>query len=212
MSIPLTVREWGLQPYEPIWKAMQTYTDTRGEHSEDQIWLLEHPPVFTQGQGGKPEHVLNPGSIPVIPVDRGGQVTYHGPGQLVAYLLVDLTRRGFSVRPFVNVIEGALIKTLAHWGIEAVARKDAPGVYVEGAKIASLGLRIRNGRSYHGLALNVHMDLEPFSRINPCGFSGMKMTQLSQWGGPEHLAEVTPLLVECLTQALCETSISGSST
>jgi lipoyl(octanoyl) transferase len=209
MSIPLIIRELGLQPYEPIWHKMRDYTDQRTASSADEIWLLEHPPVFTQGQAGKPEHLLNPGDIPVVQVDRGGQVTYHGPGQLVAYLLIDIERRKWAVRSFVCAVERALIQTLAELGITAVARRDAPGVYVDGAKIASLGLRIRHGRSYHGLAFNVDMDLEPFSRINPCGFAHMKMTQLSALNSLKNLAEVSPILVKYLTKQITEHFVSG---
>lgn len=169
MSLPLGFRELGQVDYQPTWHAMQRFTDTRDMETPDEIWLLEHSPVFTQGQAGKAEHVLFPGDIPVVQVDRGGQVTYHGPGQLVAYLLLDVRRSGIGVRELVSRIERSLIDLLASYGVSANAKPDAPGVYVNGAKIASLGLRIRNGRSFHGLALNVDMDLQPFQRINPCG-------------------------------------------
>lgn len=172
------IRELGLRPYEPVWQAMQTFTNNRSPETQDEIWLLEHERVFTQGQAGKAEHVLFPGDIPVVQADRGGQVTYHGPGQLVGYLLLDVRRLGFGVRELVSRIEQSLIATLAHYQVLAYAKPDAPGVYVGDAKIASLGLRIRNGRSFHGLALNVDMDLQPFGRINPCGYSGLRMTQL----------------------------------
>lgn len=174
----LGVRELGRVPYEPTWHAMQRFTDARDPATADEIWLLEHEPVFTQGQAGKAEHLLFPGDIPVVQVDRGGQVTYHGPGQLVAYLMLDVRRLGIGVRDLVTRIEHSLIDLLAGHGVGAEARADAPGVYVDGAKIASLGLRIRNGRSFHGLALNVDMDLEPFRRINPCGYAGLAMTQM----------------------------------
>ncbi len=200
MPIPIIVRELGQQDYEPIWQKMRQYTDTRDENSPDEIWLLEHLPVFTQGQAGKPEHLLNPGDIPVIQVDRGGQVTYHGPGQLVAYILFDLHRRSIPVRTLVCAIERAIIDTLKDFGVDSQARQDAPGVYVDEQKICSLGLRIRKGRSYHGLAFNIDMDMEPFCRINPCGFSNIKMTQLSALNGPKTLAEVSPILVKYLTK------------
>lgn len=173
------IRELGLRPYEPVWQAMQTFTNERAPDTPDEIWLLEHERVFTQGQAGKAEHVLIPGDIPVVKADRGGQVTYHGPGQIVGYLLLDVRRLGFGVRELVSRIEQSLIAMLAEYGVQAYAKPDAPGVYVNDAKIASLGLRIRNGRSFHGLALNVDMDLQPFGRINPCGYAGLRMTQLA---------------------------------
>ena len=178
MPAVLGVRELGLVDYPQAWQAMQRFTNQRGPDTSDEIWLLEHPPVFTQGQAGKAEHLLMPGDIPVIQADRGGQVTYHGPGQLVAYLLLDVRRSGVGVRELVSRMERSLVALLASYGVDAYAKPDAPGVYVGAAKIASLGLRIRNGRSFHGLALNVDMDLEPFRRINPCGYVGMAMTQL----------------------------------
>jgi len=182
----LLTRRLGLVDYEPTWRAMQELTATRDAETPDEIWLLEHPPVYTQGQAGKPEHVLNPGDIPIVQIDRGGQVTYHGPGQLVAYLMFDLKRHKLGVREFVRKIEQSVIDVLADFGIKAYGRVDAPGVYVmrDGveAKIAALGLRIRNGYSYHGLSFNVNMDLEPFSRINPCGYAGMAVTQLADFG------------------------------
>ncbi|WP_312932461.1 lipoyl(octanoyl) transferase LipB [Stutzerimonas nitrititolerans] len=186
----LGVRELGLVEYLPTWQAMQHFTNNRDPQTADEVWLLQHLPVFTQGQAGKAEHLLLPGDIPVVQADRGGQVTYHGPGQLVGYLLLDVRRLGFGVRELVNRIEHSLIDLLAGYGVEAAAKPDAPGVYVDGAKIASLGLRIRNGRSFHGLALNVDMDLEPFQRINPCGYAGLKMTQLRDLVGPVDFAEV----------------------
>ena len=175
----ITVRRLGLQDYEPLWKAMAYLTRHPGSNRGDEIWLLSHKPVFTLGQAGRPEHVLNPGAIPVLKVDRGGQVTYHGPGQLVVYLLLDLRARHLGARQLVDLIEASVIDTLAAQGIQAATRAGAPGVYVEGAKIAALGLRIRNGRSYHGLSLNVQMDLSPFQRINPCGYAGMPVTQVA---------------------------------
>jgi lipoyl(octanoyl) transferase len=203
MSLPLGFRELGQVDYQPTWHAMQRFTDTRDMETPDEIWLLEHSPVFTQGQAGKAEHVLFPGDIPVVQVDRGGQVTYHGPGQLVAYLLLDVRRSGIGVRELVSRIERSLIDLLASYGVSANAKPDAPGVYVNGAKIASLGLRIRNGRSFHGLALNVDMDLQPFQRINPCGYAGMAMTQLAdQVTGPLALSEVSARLREQLIKHL----------
>ncbi|WP_372873751.1 lipoyl(octanoyl) transferase LipB [Pseudomonas sp.] len=203
MSLPLGFRELGQVDYEPTWQAMQRFTNERDAATADEVWLLQHPPVFTQGQAGKPEHLLLPGDIPVVQVDRGGQVTYHGPGQLVVYLLLDVRRSGLGVRELVNRIERSLIATLASYGVTASAKPDAPGVYVGGAKIASLGLRIRNGRSFHGLALNVDMDLQPFQRINPCGYAGMAMTQLADLvAGPIELAEVSARLREQLVKHL----------
>lgn len=181
---------------------MQAFTDTRSEQDADEIWLVEHPPVFTQGQAGKQEHLLNPGDIPVIKVDRGGQVTYHGPGQLVAYLLINVRRRKLGIRQLVTAMEHSLIKLLAEYGIDAEAKADAPGVYVDGAKIASLGLRIRKGCSFHGLAFNVKMDLSPFLRINPCGYAGLQMTQLSALGGPDKIEDVSPRLLAHLQEEL----------
>lgn len=174
----LVIRQLGVQPYEPVWRAMQHFTETRTEATADELWVLQHPSVFTQGQAGKAEHLLAPGDIPVIQIDRGGQVTYHGPGQLVIYLLINVRRASVGVRDLVSLIEAAIIDTLASFKIEAAARADAPGVYVGDAKIAQLGLRIRRGCSYHGLSLNVAMDLSPFSRINPCGYAGLAVTQL----------------------------------
>lgn len=203
MNLPLGFRELGQVDYEPTWHAMQRFTDERDGFTADEVWLLEHAPVFTQGQAGKAEHVLFPGDIPVVQVDRGGQVTYHGPGQLVAYLLLDVRRSGIGVRELVSRIERSLIDLLASYGVEASAKPDAPGVYVNGAKIASLGLRIRNGRSFHGLALNVDMDLQPFQRINPCGYAGMSMTQLAdQVDEPLAMVQVAARLRAQLLQHL----------
>lgn len=203
MELLLGFRELGQVDYEPTWHAMQRFTDSRGADTPDEIWLLEHAPVFTQGQAGKAEHVLFPGDIPVVQVDRGGQVTYHGPGQLVAYLLLDVRRSGIGVRELVSRIERSLIDLLASYGVSANAKPDAPGVYVNGAKIASLGLRIRNGRSFHGLALNVDMDLQPFQRINPCGYAGMAMTQLADLvAEPIDMSEVSARLREQLVKHL----------
>ncbi len=199
----LGVRDLGLIEYEPAWQAMQRFTNTRGPATDDEVWLLQHLPVFTQGQAGKAEHLLLPGDIPVVQADRGGQVTYHGPGQLVCYLLLDVRRLGIGVRELVSRIEQSLIDLLASYDVQAVAKPDAPGVYVNGAKIASLGLRIRSGRSFHGLALNVDMDLEPFGRINPCGYAGMAMTQLADLiARPVALSEVSDRLREQLVKHL----------
>jgi len=195
MSLPVLVRRLGRQPYEPVWRAMQAFTDARGPETADELWVLEHDPVFTLGQAGKWEHVLLPGDIPVVPVDRGGQVTYHGPGQIVAYPLFDLRRLKIGVRELVNRIEQAIIDTLAHWNIIAVRRDGAPGVYVGDAKVAALGLRVRRGCSFHGLAFNVAMDLEPFHRINPCGYEGLAVTQVLDLGGPGSLRAVEDVLV-----------------
>jgi lipoyl(octanoyl) transferase len=200
MSLPVLVRRFGRQPYEPVWRAMQAFTDTRGADTPDELWLLEHDPVFTLGQAGRMEHVLAPGAIPVVPVDRGGQVTYHGPGQLVAYPLFDLRRMKVGVRELVHRIEQAVIDTLAEWNIGAERRAGAPGVYVAGAKIAALGLRVRRGCAFHGLAFNVDMDLEPFRRINPCGYEGLAITQVLDLGGPGSLAAIETALVDELAR------------
>jgi lipoyl(octanoyl) transferase len=178
--VSLLTRELGLTEYEPVLQAMRELTDSRDADTPDQLWLLQHPRVFTQGQAGKAEHVLAPGDIPVIQVDRGGQVTYHGPGQWVVYLMIDLKRRGLGVRDLVTLIEESIVALLAEYGIEAAPKADAPGVYVDGDKIASLGLRVRRGCSYHGLSLNVDMDLEPFQRINPCGYEGLQVTSMAK--------------------------------
>ena len=198
MSSPraVRVRRLGRQPYAPVWRAMQAFTDARNADSVDEFWLLEHDPVFTLGQAGKEEHVLAAGDIPLLAVDRGGQVTYHGPGQIVLYPLLDLRRLGIGVREMVRRLEQALIDTLGHWNIGAERQPGAPGVYVGGAKIAALGLRVRRGCSFHGLAFNVAMDLEPFQRINPCGFQGLQVTQMSDLGGPGSLDAVADSLLE----------------
>jgi len=180
MSRCLEVYQLGLQDYKSVWQAMSAYTDQRDDSFPDQLWLVQHPPVFTQGQAGKAEHVLMPGDIPVVQVDRGGQVTYHGPGQIVAYPLINLRRLGIGVRDLVTALEQAIVATLADFKVEAYPKADAPGVYVNEAKVASLGLRVRRGCSFHGLSLNVAMDLQPFDRINPCGYAGLQMSQLSQ--------------------------------
>jgi lipoyl(octanoyl) transferase len=192
------VRDLGRQPYEPVWRAMQRFTDARDTDTQDELWLVEHDPVFTLGQAGKPEHVLMPGDIPVIHVDRGGQVTYHGPGQIVAYPLLDLKRLKIGVREYVHRIEQAVIDTLADWNISAQRRDGAPGVYVGEAKVAALGIRVRRGCSFHGLAFNIAMDLEPFQRINPCGYAGLEVTSMLDLGGPSGAGPVKPQLLEHL--------------
>ncbi|WP_394130631.1 lipoyl(octanoyl) transferase LipB [Shewanella maritima] len=198
----LHIRHLGRQDYESVWHAMQSYTDNRDEHSQDELWIVEHNPVFTQGQAGKAEHILNPGDIPVIQVDRGGQVTYHGPGQLVVYPLIDIKRSKIGVRQLVNHIEQSIVDMLQMYGIEAYAKADAPGVYVAERKVASLGLRIRKGCSFHGLALNVDMDLGPFQRINPCGYAGMEMVQCKALNGPQTVTEAGDKLIQTLSKVL----------
>jgi lipoyl(octanoyl) transferase len=192
----------GRVPYEPTWRAMQRYTDTRDERTPDQIWLLEHDPVYTLGMNGDRAHLLDTGEIPVVQIDRGGQVTYHGPGQLVVYPLIDLRRAQLGVRELVTALERAVIDLAGRYGIVAECRAQAPGVYVAGRKLASVGLRIRRGGSYHGLALNVAMDLAPFQRINPCGFAGLEMTQLAALGGPAAVAQAGEELAPLLTARL----------
>ena len=206
------VRRLGRVAYEPTWRDMQAYTETRGPHHPDQIWLLEHPPVFTLGLNARPEHLLAPGDIPVVPVDRGGQVTYHGPGQLVLYPLLELRRRGLGVRPLVSALEQSVVDLLAELGVDAAARPDAPGVYVDGAKVAAVGLRVRRGCSYHGLSLNVDMDLEPFSRINPCGYAGLPVVDLAGLGIRLGVEEAGDALLRCLLGQLERRSGPGSGT
>jgi len=201
----LNVRWLGLQDYTSCWQAMQAFTNERTSETIDEIWLLEHFPVFTQGQNGKPEHLLNPGDIPVVQTDRGGQITYHGPGQLMVYTLIDLKRKHLNVRELVTRLEQSVIDLLAAYDIAAVAKRDAPGVYVDEKKIASIGLRIRRGCSYHGIAFNVSMDLEPFTRINPCGYSALQMTQFSSLGGLDNTQETGLQLVNYLMQNLVYT-------
>ena len=198
----LGVRKLGLTPYLPVWRAMQHFTDTRDENTPDELWLSEHEPVYTLGQAGKLEHVLSPGDISVVPVDRGGQVTYHGPGQLMAYPLIDLRRRGLGVRALVDLIETATLNLLRGFCVDAQLKQGAPGVYVAGQKIMALGLRIRRGASFHGLALNVCMDLAPFSRINPCGYIGLRHTNLVDEGGPGDLSFVGEMLLQEFAKAL----------
>ncbi|MEQ9546024.1 MAG: lipoyl(octanoyl) transferase LipB [Marinobacter sp.] len=198
----LIVRSLGEQPYLETWEAMKAFTAERDDTVADELWCLEHPRVYTQGQAGKAEHILAPGDIPVIQVDRGGQVTYHGPGQLVIYLLINLPRVKLGVRTLVDQIEQAIVRVLADSGIKAAPRPDAPGVYVGDAKIASLGLRVRRGCSFHGLALNVNMDMEPFRRINPCGYAGMAMCQVSDFVSNASLADFSARLAGELVAGL----------
>jgi len=196
------VRHLGLTDYEPTWRAMQRFTEERGADTADEIWFLEHRAVFTLGVSASRAHLLAPGDIPVVQIDRGGQVTYHGPGQLVVYPLIDLRRAALGVREFVSALERAVIDLAADYGIAAEARREAPGVYVGGRKLASVGVRVRRGGSFHGLALNVALDLEPFDRINPCGYAGLRMTQLSELGGPRSVSECAGALEPHLRRAL----------
>jgi len=206
VSLPLLVKRLGLVAYEPTWHAMRDQTLARvGEAAAtapDELWLVAHPPVFTQGQAGKPEHLLKDIGVPVVPIDRGGQITYHGPGQVVVYLLIDLQRRQIKVRELVNRIEQAVIDLLAGYGITALRREGAPGVYVGDAKVAALGLRIRNGCSYHGVSLNVDMDLSPFAAINPCGYAGMAVSQLHDLGVNVSVSEAGEALLQHLQNQL----------
>jgi lipoyl(octanoyl) transferase len=196
------VRRLGRVAYEPTWRAMQRFTEERTPDTADELWLLEHPPVFTLGMNASRAHLLDPGDIPVVQIDRGGQVTYHGPGQLVVYPLIDLKRLKFGIRDFVTALERAVIALAADCGVTAECRRNAPGVYVDGRKLASVGVRVRARGSYHGLAVNVALDLEPFRRINPCGFQGLEMTQLSALGGPASVAEAADALEPHLLAAL----------
>jgi lipoyl(octanoyl) transferase len=200
----LLVKRPGRVEYAAAWEAMRAFTAARGSEAPDEIWLLEHPPVYTLGQAGRREHLLHDGGIPLVQTDRGGQITYHGPGQLVAYVLIDLARRGLKVRQLVSIMEQALIDCLAEYGIRAERVAGAPGVYVDGAKIAALGLRVRQGRSYHGLSLNVDMDLTPFSWINPCGYEGLRAVQLADFGVQEDLDAVGARLLGHLQRLLPE--------
>ncbi len=199
---PLIIRHLGRMDYEPVWQAMQKFTDERDHETVDELWLVEHPPVFTQGLAGKAEHILAAGDIPVIQVDRGGQVTYHGPGQIVAYPMINLRRHGIGVKSLVHGIEQAIIDTVAQYDVHAERKDNAPGVYVDGAKIASLGLRIRKACSFHGLAFNIDMDLEPFQRINPCGFSGLQVIQLADLANDVNINTVEQQLIEAFCHQL----------
>lgn len=203
----LYARVLGRQDYQPVWQQMQGFTHSRHAGSHDEVWLVQHSPVFTLGRNGKPEHVLAAGDIPVVQIDRGGQVTYHGPGQLLAYLLLDIRRKGLGVRELVIRIENSIIALLDRYGIEAAGRRDAPGVYVQDAKIAALGLRVSKGCTYHGLSLNVDMDLEPFQRINPCGYAGLKVTQCRDLGIGRQPFELAGELCEELAVQLGYTAI-----
>ena len=202
MSATIRVLNLGQKDYVSVWKQMRTFTDQRDENTADEFWIVEHPAVFTLGQAGKPEHVLQPGDIPVVQSDRGGQVTFHGPGQLVVYLLLDLRRRKLGIKKLVGLIENAIVALLAEFDIQAQTRNNAPGVYVQDKKIAALGLRIRNGCSYHGLSLNVNMDLEPFTRINPCGFANLEVTQLADYIDQPGMDKVSNLLIAELQREL----------
>lgn len=195
-------RELGLVDYRQCVDAMKSFTESRDEHSVDEFWLLQHPAVFTLGKAAKPEHLLAPGEIPVVQADRGGQVTYHGPGQLVIYTLIDLKRAALGPRELVRRLEAGILNCLDHYAIDARRRDGAPGVYVDGKKIAALGLRIRRTFSYHGVALNVAMDLEPYLRINPCGYPDLAVTEVRAHGGPSDCAEVAEVLLDCLLEAL----------
>ena len=196
------IRHLGLIEYEPTWRAMQRFTEERDATTPDEIWFLEHPPVFTLGLNASRAHVLAPGDIPVVQIDRGGQVTYHGPGQLLVYPLIDLKRAGLGIRDFVTALERGVIELAARFGIAAECRRHAPGVYVAGRKLASVGVRVRRGGSYHGLALNVALDLEPFHRINPCGYQGLEMTRLLDLGGPDSVAACAAALEPLIVRAL----------
>lgn len=208
------IRQLGVQPYDTIWHRMQQFTDQRTAETIDEIWLVQHPPVFTQGQAGKAEHILHKTDIPIVQSDRGGQVTYHGPGQQVMYILVDIKRRKaidklsgsespLSVRDLVTYLEQCVVNTLADYGIKGYPKPDAPGVYIDGKKICSLGLRIRKGCSFHGLAFNIHMDLSPFHAINPCGYAGLEMCQLQDFVDTDiTCADVAPKLIEHFTRLI----------
>lgn len=186
----LVFRDLGVRAYTDVWAEMQAVTDTRVPDADDEIWFVQHPPVFTLGMNADVSHAVAPGDIPVVQTDRGGQVTYHGPGQLVVYVLLDVRRRGLGIRALVELLESVVVATAARYGVEAYARRDAPGVYVDGKKLAAIGLRVRRGCSYHGLACNVAMDLEPFRRIHPCGYENLKVTQLSELAGIDDLERV----------------------
>lgn len=210
------ITPWSTLDYVPVWESMREFTGKRTEQTPDEIWLLSHMPVFTQGQAGKAEHVLLPGDIPVVQIDRGGQVTYHGPGQIVVYLMIDVRRSAIGVRELVEQIELSIIDVLASYGVLGQSQRKAPGVYVNGAKIAALGLRIRNGRSYHGLSFNIDMDLSPFARINPCGYAGLKVTQLrdqieTPLGSAQLMSEAAQRLVEVLHKRLKYTEFEETS-
>lgn len=200
----MIIRDLGVQPYQSVWTEMQQFTAQRQADSKDELWLLEHSPVFTLGRNGKTDHLLDTGNIPVIKTDRGGQVTYHGPGQLMGYTLLDLRRLGIGVRQMVTVLESSIIAVLADFNIKSAARADAPGVYVDNAKIAALGLRVKNGACYHGVSFNIDMDLSPFARINPCGFAGMVVTDCRQLGIKLSMQQAQTAFSEALTAQLAK--------
>jgi lipoyl(octanoyl) transferase len=199
---PLHLRNLGIRDYEPTWQAMRGFTETRGEDAADELWLLEHPPVYTLGLNGDIRHLVQTTELPVVKTDRGGQITWHGPGQLIAYPLIDLRRKNLGVRALVTALEGSVIGLLRQYGIVAEAKKEAPGVYVEGRKIASVGLRVRRGCSYHGLSLNVNPDLSPFAAINPCGYAGLEVTSLAELGVDARPCEVAAALAVEIMQNL----------
>jgi lipoyl(octanoyl) transferase len=205
------VRSLGLVEYQPTWDAMKRFTSERGRETRDEIWLVQHPPVYTQGLAGKPEHLLHNTNIPVVKIDRGGQITYHGPGQIVAYMLLDMRRWKINVRELVRLMEQAVIDSLAENGVAAQGREDAPGVYVNGAKIAALGLKIKNGCCYHGLALNVDMDLTPFANINPCGYAGLRVTQVCELGIAVPINELQAELAQNLIHGLQQHMVNKQS-
>ncbi|AAZ27941.1 MULTISPECIES: lipoyl(octanoyl) transferase LipB [Colwellia] len=204
----LVIRQLNTMDYSQVWHAMKDFTDNRDDTTADELWLVEHPAVFTQGQAGKAEHLLVPGDIEVVKVDRGGQVTYHGPGQLVVYVMINLRRKKIGVRQLVTLIENSIVSALTDYDIAAYAKADAPGVYVDEKKIASLGLRVRKGCSFHGLAMNVNMDLSPFLRINPCGYAGLEMVQTADLQGPKDTASASTALVKHLINLLKANNVS----
>jgi len=210
-NLPLVIRQLNVMDYSKVWHAMQNFTDNRDDSTPDELWLVEHPAVFTQGQAGKAEHLLMPGDIEVVKVDRGGQVTYHGPGQQVIYFMINLRRRKMGVRQLVTLLENALVAALADYDINAYPKADAPGVYVNDKKVASLGLRVRKGCSFHGLALNVNMDLSPFLRINPCGYAGLEMIQTCDIDGPKTTQDASQALLKHLTILLEATTMLDES-
>jgi lipoyl(octanoyl) transferase len=208
----LIIRQLGLQDYTKTWQAMRDFTENRDDKTADEFWVLQHPPVYTQGLSGKAEHLLNPGAIPIVQTDRGGQVTYHGPGQLILYPLINLKRKKLGIRALVSALENSVIALLRQYGLQAYARTDAPGVYIDEKKIASLGLRVRHGCSYHGLSLNVNLDLTPFNGINPCGYAGLSVTSLKQLGINIKTDEPIPALVTELLKTVEYNLDSVSST
>ena len=196
------IRQLGLQPYQSTLEKMHHFTVARSDNTADEIWLVQHPPIFTLGRNAKPEHILSPSNIPVYQSDRGGEVTYHAPGQLIAYLLIDMRRRGIKVRQIVDAIESSVITSLKRYGVSAYAKREAPGVYIDDKKICSLGLRVTKGCTLHGLALNINMDLSPFNTINPCGYAGLEMTQLADFTDTASIDEISPILINELSTAL----------